>query len=73
MTAPTAERRCIYEFTVEELPGGGLRAVHDADPALVVEAKAWEALDLECMAAWIARTWKLADERRERERPEAQL
>ncbi|MEU9019372.1 hypothetical protein [Actinomadura sp. NPDC048394] len=73
MTALTAERRRIYEFTVEELPGGGLRAVHDADPALLVEAKGWEALDVECMAARIVRTWRLADERRERKRRESQL
>lgn len=68
---PPAGERYIYDFTVEELPGGGLRAVHVTDPAIVVRAEFWEDLRLDCMVASTLRTWRIADERRERERLEA--
>jgi hypothetical protein len=62
MTAPH-----IYEFTVEELAEGGLRAVHHADASLVVAAESWQDLERGCMVAWLLRTWRLADEQRDRD------
>jgi hypothetical protein len=59
--------RHIYEFTVTELPDGRLRAIHNADPAIVVDALLWDDLELDCMVERCLRTYRLADERRERE------
>lgn len=66
-TAPVMTAPHIYEFTVEELAEGGLRAVHHADASLVVAAESWQDLGRDCMVAWLLRTWRLADEQRDRD------
>lgn len=59
--------RHIYEFTVTELPDGRHRATHNTDPTIVIEALLWDDLELDCMVERCLRTYRIADEQRERE------